>query len=89
MADRTAVEALAYADMLVQNVNRLAEATDSATMRMSVIDLVGNLGDEVFRAMNNINSDAEQFGANFTDDGWHEVRRAVCQAAAHKGAGHD
>ena len=99
MADRTAIAALGEADMYVQGVHRTADATvaavrallvgpDSPTMRMSVIDLVTRLGDEVFRAMNQINSMAEGFDAHFKDEQWHEVHRAVCNAVPAKEVAH-
>lgn len=99
MADRTALGALNEADMFAQGVYKLADATvaavrallvepDSSTMRMSVLQLVERLGDEAFRAMNEINCMAGTFGVNFKDDEGSAKHRAICNAVRTEGVHH-
>lgn len=83
--------ALTDADASVQQLHRLAESThqavkallkqpDSYGMRMSILNLLDRLEGDAFTVMNGINSDAEQLGAHYTDEKWHDVHGAVCDA---------
>ncbi|MFT4241392.1 MAG: hypothetical protein QM569_03810 [Acidovorax sp.] len=90
-----AMNALNMADMKVQDIENLADATvlavramlagpDSGAMRVSVMTLVEHLADETFRAMNDINSRAEDCGCQFTDEQWHSTHKALCDAVRAK-----
>lgn len=95
-AHNDAVAALTNADMHAQSALKIADATlaavrallvepDSPTMRMGVLKLVEVLSDEMFRASNNINSLAENFGAHYTDDQWHATLGKVASAVSKNG----